>query len=475
MAHAVKVADLTDEQKKEICTRLIMCPKVKFNFGGGFGGYSNQSTQVTSFPFFVEENGELLLPYLFASQLLKVVPNQGIIRPKFSLPPLSFTGSLYEHQKPVAEECWNQLLAYGTTTLCLRCAFGKSLLGCYLSYLITTKTKSNGIVCVLITRDILLKQWYKTFSLNFTCKIWRVGEEQFPVGGCNVIICMALRWRHVPPEIRAQVTILIVDEAHLFLTKGGVMPLLAWRPDYIIIETATLERENEMQCMAYALVGTHKIVRINEKPFTVIKYMVNIIPTRQMTRQNVPDYSVFIKSLADNPDYNKIIIDLVLFNINNPNFKILVMTKRVDHAIYLHSVLSGLGVSTDYMVGPKKQYKDSKVLVSNISKLGVGFDSAMSALEYDGQPINLLILTTTIKSISTLEQVVGRAQRANNPTIIQILANDKICENHWKLNKPWYSSRSGNITIWDTIPKDPKGKPIVKQKSRTLQELTSGQ
>jgi len=58
------------------------------------------------------------------------------------------------------------------------------------------------------------------------------------------------------------------------------------------------------------------------------------------------------------------------------NNKFILLTRLTEHANNLSNWLNVSGISSDTLVGNKSTYKDSKVLVGNIGKIGTGFDEA---------------------------------------------------------------------------------------------------
>jgi hypothetical protein len=298
------------------------------------------------------------------------------------------------------------------------------------------------ITVVLVHREILTIQWKKTFVDNTTASVWIVGEKH-PPSICDVIICMDTRWHHIPLEMRNAVGTLIIDECHRFCTITHVGCLLAFHPKYIILESASLERDDNMHMMLYAIAGTHGVFRESNKPFTVMKIMTNTKPVREQNRMGETNWTALVHNTLMDPRRNQIILELVKSNLN---FKILILTAIKEHATLLYESLQGLDIPSDYLFGTKKGYVDSVVLVGSFAKIGEGFDQANFCPTYSGKPFDLLILAGSIKKYSMLVQNVGRVFRADYPFVMALVDDDEIYKKHWNKARTWYIARNGTIT-----------------------------
>lgn len=346
-----------------------------------------------------------------------------------------FTGTLRDYQVEIAGEAWGQLQEHRTTTLAVYPGAGKTIIGAELA------ARAGLLTVVLLPpREVLCGQWKKTFCDHTTASVWIVGEPQ--PAEANVIICMSSRVDQLPAAYRACFGFMIVDEAHMHCTPGGVHPLLAFSPRYIVAETATLERTDGMHAMIHATCGAHSVVRKMEKSFTVTKVMTGIKPARQMTYQGRVDWAALERSLVNHAGRNALIVDIVAANAS---YKVLVLTSQIAHARQLHAAIKARGIPTDYLVGGKKTYSDSRALVGTMSKIGTGFDEATSCPDYSGERINLVILTCSIKKHARLEQNVGRAFRSESPNVIHLVDDDTIIASHWTSSRKWYIEHGGTI------------------------------
>jgi hypothetical protein len=451
MACSISRSLINDEQALQIRSYLCLTPKViqnKYN--------RNAVTDPIIFYQYIDQT--IHLPMSFAQKLLSINNDNN----KFAKTGLTFTGKLRDYQIDVEEEAWKQMETYRSTTLSLYPGFGKTILGAKLA------SRTQLLTVILVTNTILLGQWKKTFEDNTNAKVWIVGENH-PPEKCNVIICMDTRYKQISSEIRNMVGILIIDEAHLFCTPTRVGALLAFHPKYVIIESASLERDDELESMIYAIAGTHNILRLSEKPFTVYKVITNIKPERKKNKIGGVDFLKLQQATLFDERRIEIILNMIKINLN---FKILILTSLVDHALLLHNKLDALKISCDYLCGSKKGYSDSNVLIGTMSKIGTGFDPATSCPNYKGSPFDLLFLVSSIKKESMLVQNVGRCFRADFPTVMHFVDDDDIYKNHWYRAKKWYTKRNGTVIEYK-CPDQPKIEELAAEEwaKTKMQEL----
>lgn len=426
MAYSVKRSTISQSTIETIRSMLCLKPDINNN-------RYNRGNDPEPILLYNLEGENIHLPYLFAASLFRINPNLDIPYPTTRL---SFTGTLRPNQIPVEAEAWDQLEKYGTSTLGLYPGFGKTILGAMLS------SRAKLITCVLVHREILTGQWKKTFEDNTNASVWIVGERN-PPPICDVIICMDTRWDKIPREMRDAIGFLIIDEAHAFCTPTHVSCLLAFHPKYITLCSGSLERDDGLHSMMYAIAGDHGVFRESNKPFNVMKILTNTKPIRRKNRFGGVDYPHLVETTLMDPRRNRIILETVA---RNTQFKILILTSLRDHATMLHNEIDQMGIPCDYLCGTKKGYKDSTVLVGTTSKIGTGFDPATSCPSYSGRPFDLLLLVCSMKKSSMLTQNVGRIFRSEFPVVIHFVDNDDIFKNHWYKARKWYLARGGIIT-----------------------------
>ena len=218
MSVVVNLDDISDEQKKIIRRELFLQPK-NTNF------MVNKFSSVQKDPvllFWVDKpNNTIILPYTFANALFKKHINSSLNFPKGSF---NFKGKLREEQIPVAKDALKQLNEKGTTTLSLPTGFGKSILSTYLSSVLIGYT--GGLVLILTNRNPIQEGWFKTVTAETDAGVWVIDSKMKIPSPCNVIITMDGKFSKIPLEIKKMVSILIIDECHLFATGNKVSVLL---------------------------------------------------------------------------------------------------------------------------------------------------------------------------------------------------------------------------------------------------------
>lgn len=429
MAYALSRKQISPEQEQIIKNNLTFLPQQsKFE-----NQYNKEALPIS---FYRSDEEFIHIPYLYAAGLLKIYPNMDN---KYLPVPFQFTGQLRKEQVSVETEAMSHIRQLGTTLLGLDPGFGKTILGAKLA------CNLGLLTVILVHREILCEQWRKTFSKFTNASTWIVGEKN-PPATAMAIICMDTRWNSISKEIRDQVGLLIVDEAHAFCTPARVDCLLAFHPKYVVAETATLERDDGMHIMIQSICGEHGVYREGSKPFTVIKLLTQIKPVVKNDYRGRMIWSSAVSSLAFDDRRNKMILDLAQKNSNNT---ILILTNLVEHTMLLYNKLKEMNQSVDYMCGDRKAYSDCRILVGTTSKIGTGFDQATACADFSGRTFDLLILTFSIKKYAMLVQNVGRALRSENPTVIYLVDDSPVYESHWTKSCKWFQRRGAKIMVHD--------------------------
>lgn len=371
---------------------------------------------------------------------------------------LRFTGQLREVQIPVVQEAVRQLDNISAVNIGCPPGFGKTIIGAYLA------CHYGLMVSIILHRKTLLTQWKNTFEKVTNAVVWIAGTKIPPKLRPNVVIFMASQVVKFPAEYLQSFGILILDESHCLCTRSYVEKILSFTPKYIIAESATLKRTDGMESMIHCLTGTNEIKVNLQKKFTVYKVETGV----EISPDNSSDWHALKKATFYNEEINKIIIDLALYNLDR---KILILSLEVAHVMLLYERLKQIGeqgyskapdqlprrFTVDFMCSTKKSYKDSNILISTCSKVGVGFDEAAFCSDFNGIPINLLILTGSIKEPGTLEQNVGRCFRSEEPVIFDLVSDNRILQSHYRQRKKWYIAKGGTLQTL-TMKKDTQEK-----------------
>lgn len=433
MAYVCSRRSISPLQAEKIRSILTFIPKAENTKYGTPGQPINFWLTETCKNANQEEELFIRLPFLFAAAFFRICPNLDLHYPAH---PVTFTGTLRPDQVPIIETAWQHLQDKGTTTLGLPPGKGKTVLGTKLACFPPVR----GLRAIVVHRDVLLTQWLSTITNNTDAKVWIVGEKE--PATYSFIICLGNRWRDIPPATRAAVGFLIIDEAHCFCTPGFVEALLAFTPQYIVVETATLQRSDGMHSMIQAMVGTHGVFEQAQLSFLVYRVSTGIVPQRSFDERGRLEWSKILSSTIYAPGRDQLILQLVKFF---PQKSILVLTGLREHALALHALFLANSVTSDCLCGKKNSYAEAHVLVGTISKIGTGFDQGSACATFSGKRFNLLILASTIKKTSLLTQNVGRVFRCENPLIFHLSDADPIYTRHWREARKWYTERGATI------------------------------
>jgi len=387
--------------------------------------------------FYSSEDNDILLPMYYASKLFKIpVINKMNKYPE--IPVFKFIGKLRDYQEEIVNSAILLFKKNGGVFLNVFCAFGKTVVGSYFSAMINKQHKFMTLI--LYPRVMIGKSWIGTYKKFTDAKIHVVGEYLEYDKDTQIILCMNKRVLDIPKSIRKKIGLLIIDEADMFCTNGNVAGILSVEPMYIVILTATYERDDGFHVMLDQLVGTEKITKISNKPFFILKLETKFWVEPDQGKHDIIWNSV-IEKLDNIEERNKLIIDIVL---NNLDQKILILTKHKLHAINLYTKLKPLlnehmlGISL--IIGNINEYVDGQVIIGTFSKIGVGFDESETCIDWKGIRLNMLILASTTRKI---EQFAGRVLRSDVPVIIDIVDNMSYMQNHWKLRSKYYLPRNG--------------------------------
>jgi superfamily II DNA or RNA helicase len=431
----------------------------------------------------------VMLPYRYAVDNFRdrVIPPLEPPPVKFEFVNNTNNPDLRAEQVPVVEQALKDLDDYSTTTLNVRTAFGKTVCSYYIASKIMERT------LILLTGDTIQKGWVTAGAVRTNAKIgvvesfkwttsaftkeecieWLQNKELNPKSkrkikegsgiynsllylskqhglisdelygydiNSDILICMKDRYKHVP---QPWPYLLIIDEADTFCCRTGVEAILWFRPAYVMILTATYEKENNTHKILEYIGGAHKIVRELHLNYKVFKFETGFKPVREFKDDFRLDWDAYQKSVISDPDRIEQIMDFI--NQNVDVHKILVLSSYKAIIDSLENYLKVSNIKYDVMMGNKKTYSDSNVLLGTIGKLGRGFDEENACDDFGGIRINLLLITTTFQSFTLYTQTVGRVMRSCNPVVVHMVDDDKTAEKHWNKACKFYEKSGAEI------------------------------
>jgi hypothetical protein len=447
---------LSDVQVNTIRTLLNIVPKERDKFVKTHHFVEETTKVPIQFYFTKDYNGTkyVHLPFQFGNKLMNTILNLNNTYPQRSF---KFTGTLRDYQMVDMTEACDHLTKVCTTTLNFSTGAGKTMCSAFLS----TAFPKQFVTMILVNNTVLLEQWRKTFLENTTAKVWVVGEETEPKEW-DVVICMDTRVEKLTETQVLSIGVLIIDEIDRLTTPSRVTPLLSTVPKYIIGLTATLGmRADGLDTMIYALVGTHAVVRNLEKKITLYKLNTAYVPPVERTSRGT-NWNLVTEWLYKCDDRNKLIVDFVLRHWDHKIMILCKLTDKLPHTKVLHDMIVEQGnlcklgkierkdysqdpqdYTVDYLGGKKKTFKNCRILIGGVKKMGVGFDDA-SADDFDGVRINMLVMVNSIKDKSLLTQVLGRV-RDPNPIIVYPVDDNTTIKTHFRASKKYVTDRNGVI------------------------------
>lgn len=389
-------------------------------------GYApNPNSQI---PYFtVDSLGNLHCPYFYAKTRFGIDPKMD--RFEYLSEDLENAVELLEdpdrNQVEVVEKCFDDLMKYGTTTVGLPPGFGKTYIGSYLTHCLRLKV----IVVVPITP--LIKQWKTTFENSIPeCSIWCIDEKgSLPDYDTtpDVIIALDQRIPKIPKKWLDRMGTLIIDEAHMIPTRSRIENLLSIRPKYIIMETATMERGDGLHKGCHLIAGSHGQFRKSFKSYNFYNVDLPFIQAEEQFTARGVDYTDLCGKLSVIEEYNKVIVNIVR---HNPDNKFIVLTRRVDHGDLLIKLFHAAGISADTLMGKKKKYVNSRVLIGTTKKISTGFDEATYSEDFSGPKSDSLIICHSVAKETNFDQYTGRVKRSDNPSIYWLNVKNKVIRRH---------------------------------------------
>lgn len=431
MSILVKRDSLTPAQINIIMKLLILQPVVE--------NKRKFAQPKESIMMYLKQDEYIALPFRFALTLCKGLTITKAYRNIIMDYQPPFMVELRPYQVDPAMEARELLIKYNTVSVLLPPGWGKTVVGAWLAYL------AGLVVAVIVHRDTIGDQWVTTFKKCVPAlKVWVVDHTP-PDFIPDVIICMDTRYSWVPEEIRSEVGTLIIDEAHVLCTRTRVPCLLHFHPKYVIVETATLHRDDGMHMMVQTIVGTHGVERISTRPHRVICIETHIAVNEVLGKQGL-NFTELCKELATCEDRNTLIVNIV---VNNPHRKFIILTRLAASVKILEALFKQIGIKCDTLYRSKSSYSDSQVLIGTIPKMGTGFDEANSCQDYGGVNSDTLILVHPVKKWQLYEQLRGRVMRASDPAVIWLRDINRTGRTHFQGLKAWIQKTNGSVIHYD--------------------------
>jgi hypothetical protein len=447
MAACIDVDQLTETQRNQLVADLHIAD-TQFVPGRTAGWQSVSQSKAIDFLIKDPDSRKVYIPYWYAGHFTKQpMFNRRRIYHRIQPFGLKDGFELRTYQKDVIDIALQKYRRDGCCFFNVFCAFGKTVTAIWLAYHFA---KSNGLLTLITYPGTTVEEsWVGTIQEFTHAKVYVVptGNKVNIPDDVQIIVCSDGRLEKIPQDILDRVGHFVIDEADLFCTQSHVKGLLSVQPLVVTVLTATYERDDGMQKMLDLMVGTDRILRIDEKPFYVIKYETPFTSENYKVGTRGKVWESIAKELSLIPERNLLICHLVLMNMKE---KIIVLTYHIEHAVKLHGwitqFLAPYGGIVSRMIESDKTYDDCHVLVGTFSKIGRGFDERQKCRNWGQDPrvgkrrFGVVIIGMSTKKI---EQPAGRAGRADEPVIIDIVDCHENTRKHWLHREKWYKARNG--------------------------------
>lgn len=387
------------------------------------------------------KDGKVRIPYHYARETLGAIPHPD------NYPVLDESienlVDLRENQVEDVKKSFEYLVSTGTTTIGLPPGRGKTYIGAFLLHCLRLKA------VVIVPRKTLLEQWRITF-VNALPKasVWVIDEKGIPPKNQpDIIIALDPRIDKIPEEWKSKIGTMIIDEAHMLPTRGRIEGLLSFQPCYIIMETATMERGDGLHKICQLIGGCHGVFETSKIPYDFKIVQLPFIEAEEKSGPRGIDYGHVCNSLSTISEYNRAIVNIVK---HHPENKFIILTKRVDHGKILQDLFLKDKITCDILMGVKKSYVNSKVLIGTFSKIGTGFDESTASKDFEGPTSDSLIICHSVSKTPNFEQYRGRVMRTTGkPTVYWLNVKNRVIRSHLTEIKKHVRLTNGTIIEQD--------------------------
>jgi superfamily II DNA or RNA helicase len=341
-----------------------------------------------------------------------------------------------------------QMSKLGGAVLTLPCGFGKTVCGIYLILRFRRKT------FVIVHTNELLEQWIerlaqyapgvKTMRLKETFMENEKGDISIPsdVGVVVGLVQTIAARKCVTTQRMSGFGMVLVDEAHHTPARTMYEAISKFNAWYILGLTATPDRPDGLTNIMYWALGPCAFALRREEANAIIErtnplsYEVRVCVLRdpvfraevppkndrdRVVRQKFP-FNHQVSRLCGSEARNTLIRD-VCVKCEGEGRKVLVLSRRREHAKEIHQLVLKAGGSCGLYIGGMKRKRvdsskqqvdtfDNQVIVSTYTMFGEGTDVPR---------LDTLVLATPV---SSLEQFLGRVMRAHPDKVLPVLVYD---------------------------------------------------
>jgi superfamily II DNA or RNA helicase len=456
----IKKSTLSEDELKNIKKELKVKPKL-IEFG-------NANTQDTSYKIYQTTKKYIIVPKYYGIEKFgnvdfKSEPNKADI---------NFFGELRDYQVPIVDQILKHLLEKGGGLLSVPCGRGKTLMAIYIAHRLKVKT------LVMTHKKFLGVQWKKQIK-RFTGldagtiagKVIDVDNKEFVIG-----MIQSISMKDYDDNVFNKFGLVIYDESHHCASKVFSRALMKTSCKYTLALSATPYRTDGLIKVMHWFLGEtiyREKLRINNQVCAKV-FMYTSSDEKFMEKKYAygpqrgkPDVVKMMGNLANLKERTNHIINIINEIRKDPDRKIIILSKYVDHLkelkegvdlLIAEDIKKGLlnedDIKTTMYIGAMKQWQREEAEADGDIFFATN-DLAREGL--DIERLNTVLLATSQKDVN---QSVGRAMRKLladgdlRPLIIDFADNLSSFKNHARLRKKFYKDCKYNIEEYEINNKD---------------------
>ena len=427
----VKKTNCSSSHTEKIRKELLVSPSVNQNF-----------SQTDSFHVYRESPNHFRLPRFFGSKLLPNFASNFVEPIQIDI---EFKGTLKDslHQNEAVNKSVSTLKSIGGGILSLPTGFGKTT--CALAIL----SRINHKTIIIVHKEFLMNQWIERINQFLPeASIGIIRQNKLEINkDITIAMLQTLCSKSFPKNTFDSFGLTIIDESHHICSKVFSHALFNVSTKYILGLSATPERKDGLTYVLKWFIGDiilsierkqQKQVEVHQINFNCDTFNKNV-PLNNIGKINLPE---LINIIVDIDERNSLIFNLLQLSMTQ-NRKVIVLTERRSHCLFLHQHFPDSSINTGlYMGGMKqqelKQNESCDILFATFSLAHEGLDIPT---------LDTLILAT---SKSDVVQSCGRILRetgtkTNFPLIYDIVDNWGPLPNQFRKRKTFYKKSGFEI------------------------------
>jgi superfamily II DNA or RNA helicase len=386
-----------------------------------------------SFPVYRISKTKVYLPRFYGLE------NYGV--PKINqLPPgrsieLAFQGDLRPVQHQAIDATLTAFENYGGGLVSLDTGLGKTVVALKLISMMGVKA------LVIVHAEFLLEQWVSRIKQFLPdARIGVIRQERCETEDVDITVGMIQTMvnRTYPKNFFESYGFMCIDETHHVASRTFSSLFYKVQTKYILGLSATPQRKDGLSKVIYYFMGPQIITikRETNKPMITFVYNETRGYTEDYNKLGKINSPAMITMLTKQEPRNLLIVATIKEYLLQ-NRKILVLSDRRDHCVYLSRQVEG---SMVYLGGMKTEEREesikSRVIFGTYQASGEGFDVP---------ELDTLVLATPK---SDVEQAVGRIlrqQNPNEPVVIDIVDAFSIFNGQYYKRRRFYKSSGFKI------------------------------